>query len=117
MAKNKKSCKAPIDPMRMLQSYVKGQLLSIEFFKKNFIYIIFAIGMVVMYIGNKYTCQRYTEQVSALKKQVEMANTDWVNAKSKYNSMTRESNMVEIMTSKHLGLTSPEQPPYNLYTK
>ncbi len=101
----------------MLQPLFVGKLLSVEFFKKNYIYIIFAVGMLLMYISNKYTCQKYQGEVITLKKELNKATTNWVNSSAKYNSMIRESQMKAIVDTMHIDLTAPEQPPYNLDMK
>lgn len=119
MAKKSKQTinKASLGLLNVLGDFYKGKFLSIEFFKKNFIYIIFAMGMIVMYIANKYTNMSYQSEKIKLENQLREASTDWVTAKMKFNSLTRESNMKQYMDSMHIDLTSPEQPPYNLSTK
>lgn len=119
MAKKKKETinKASLGVLNVLGDFYKGKFLSIEFFKKNFIYIIFAMGMIVMYIANKYTNMSYKDEKIALENRLMEVTTDWVTAKMKYNSITRESYMRHYMDSMHIDLTSPEQPPYNLLVK
>lgn len=114
---NNKDKNASISMSAMLQSVFVGKLLSVEFFKKNYIYILFAVGMLLMYISNKYTYQNYYEEVITLKKELNKANTEWVNSSAKYNSMIRESQMKAIVDTMKIDLTTPEQPPYNLDIK
>jgi hypothetical protein len=45
------------------------------------------------------------------------AQTDLVNASAKYNSMIRESEMTRLMQEKHIGLTAPKEPPFELQSK
>lgn len=101
----------------MMGDLYGGRFLSIEFFKKNFIYIIAITVMFLMYISNKYTGMTYHNNVLALTDTLNNVTADWVNSKAKYNSLIRESNMKELMDSMNLGLTSPEQPPYTLQVK
>lgn len=103
--------------LEMLGNLYGGRFMSIEFFKKNFIYIIFVIAMFLMYISNKYTGMTYHNEVLKLTDTLENVTTDFVNAKARYNSMARESHMKTIMDSMHIDLTSPDQPPYILNSK
>ncbi|MCF0181527.1 MAG: hypothetical protein HUK11_04650 [Muribaculaceae bacterium] len=101
----------------MLSDLFHGKFLSVAFFKRYTIHIAFIVGMVLMYISNKYTCQKYMTEINQLKEQLESANTDWVNASAKYNSMIRESQMKAFVDTMHIHLIAPEQPPYSLDTK
>lgn len=114
---NNKDKNAAISMKAMLQSIFVGEVLSVEFFKKNYIYILAAVVMLLMYISNKYTCQNYQSEVIQLKKDLNKANTEWVNSSAKYNSMIRESQMKAIVDTMRIDLTAPEQPPYNLDMK
>lgn len=95
--------------------FLQGRsILSLDFFKRNFVYIIFATGMMLMYISNKFVCQDYMAQTMKLHTELENAKTDCVNSSAKYNSMIRESQMKAFMAEMGLDLIAPEQPPYIL---
>ena len=49
--------------------------------------------------------------------QLDNAKTDCVNARAKYNSMIRESQMKAFIDTMHIDLSSPEKPPYILSDK
>lgn len=117
METEKKQNKTTASLWSMSRKMFKGKFLSVDFFKKNMVYIIFIMGMIVMSIANKYKCMTYKDEVMSLERQRASIETDWVNSKAKYNSMTRESQMTELMDSMRLDLTSPEQPPYILSVK
>ncbi len=112
--KNNRDNKARESMSAMLSSLFVGKILSVDFFKKNFIYIAFAVGMMLMYISAKYTCQKYQAEIIGLKRELDKANTDWVNSSAKYNSLIRESQMKAYVDTMHLDLVAPEQPSYNL---
>ena len=96
---------------------LKGQIFSLEFFKRNWIYIIFVMVMALAYIGNKFTCQSSIQELMTLKGDLSNAQTDLVVSSAAYNSMIRESEMVNLMNQKHLDLTAPEEPSYILDSK
>lgn len=91
--------------------------LSLEFFRRNFMFIIFIIGLMLMYIGNKFECQSKMQEVMSLRTELDNAKTDCVNASAKYNSMIRESHMKAYVDTMHIDLSNPERPPYHLSKK
>ena len=91
---------------------IQGRFFSLDFFKRNAVYI---IAMVI--IANKFVCQSSMEEVLKLKTELANAQTDLVNASARYNSMIRESEMTKLMREKHIGLSAPMEPPYQLNSK
>jgi hypothetical protein len=92
----------------------QGRIFSLDFFRRNWIYIIFVVVMALAYIGNKFSCQSSIQELLSLQDDLSNAQTDLVKSSADYNSMIRESEMVKLMNSKRLGLTAPKEPPYHL---
>lgn len=95
----------------------QGRFFSLDFFKRNAVYIIALVIMALTYIANKYVCQRSMEEVISLRTELANAQTDLVNSSARYNSMIRESEMTKLMYQRHLGLTAPKDPPTELKSK
>lgn len=95
----------------------QGRFFSLDFFKRNAVYIVALVIMALAYIANKFVCQRSMEEVMTLKTELANAQTDLVNSSAKYNSMIRESEMTKLMREKNLGLSAPEDPPYVVPSK
>ena len=101
---------------KIVRNVVQGRIfLTLNFFKKNWVYALAFIVLMLMYISNKYMCQNHLQQVMQLRLELDNARTDCVTASAKYNSMIRESQMKNLVDTMHLGLTSPDQPPYKLF--
>ena len=96
---------------------IQGRFFSLDFFKRNAVYIIAMVIMALAYIANKFVCQSSMEEVLKLKTELANAQTDLVNASARYNSMIRESEMTKLMREKHIGLSAPMDPPYQLNSK
>lgn len=99
------------------KDFFQGRFFSLEFFKRNAVYIIALVIMALAYIANKFVCQSSMEEVIKLKTELSNAQTDLVNASARYNSMIRESEMTRLMQEKHIGLVAPLEPPYELKSK
>ena len=96
---------------------IQGRFFSLDFFKRNAVYIIALVIMALAYIANKFVCQSSMQEVINLKTELANAQTDRVNSSAEYNSMIRESEMTRLMQEKRLGLTAPQDPPYDLTKK
>ncbi len=117
--KNKKSKqtenKLNLNPVGLFRSFLQGRVfLTLDFFKRNWLYVLAATVMVLMYIANKYTYLDNLERVGSLKKELNNATTDCVDASARYNSMIVESHMKALVDSMHIDLSSPDLPPYRL---
>ena len=99
------------------RGFVQGRIFSLEFFKRNWVYVVFVVAMALAYVGNKFACQRSIQELLTLKTDLANAQSDLVSSSAKYNSMIRESEMVKLMNEKHLGLVPPQDPPYKLKSK
>lgn len=93
-----------------------GRVLSIDFFRRNWMVVVGVVAMLMIYITNRYQCQTQMEKIRKLETQLEVAKTERVRAKSTYMSRIRESSMQEMADSLKLRLTVQDQPPYELKT-
>ncbi len=96
---------------------IQGRFFSLDFFKRNAVYIIALVIMALAYIANKFVCQSSMQEVMTLKTDLANAQTDLVTSSAQYNSMIRESELTRLMHEKNLGLAAPKDPPYVLSSK
>ena len=96
---------------------IYGQIVSSDFFAKNWLAVFAAIMVIMLYITNKYNCQTKMEEIRRLNTELEIVKTERLRVKSAYMSQTRESSMQELVDSLHLDLRVQDQPPYNLDSK
>ena len=96
------------------KDFIQGRFFSLEFFKHNAVYIIALVVMTLAYIANKFVCQSSMQEVMTLKTELANSQTDLVKASADYNSMILESEMSKLMRERHIGLSTPLDPPYEL---
>lgn len=96
---------------------IQGRFFSLDFFKRNAVYIVALVVMALAYIANKFVCQSSMQEVISLRTDLANAQTDLVNSSAKYSSMIRESEMTKLMREKHIDLSAPQEPPYQLHSK
>lgn len=114
---NKKN-NASVTGKKAGKTFLQGRFFSLDFFKRNWLYVVFFMAMALAYIGNKFACQISIQELLTLRKtDLVNAQTDLVSSSAKYNSMIRESEMVRLIQERHLGLSAPLDPPYELKSK
>ncbi len=91
-----------------------GRVVSSQFFKKYLFPITFAVGLIMVYISNRYDCVTCMETISALQNELDIVKTELQSERSTYMSSTRESSMQTLVDDLHLGLGIQERPPYKL---
>ena len=94
-----------------------GRVLSIDFFRRNWLFVLAAVIMLMVYITNRYKCQTQMETIRSLERELEVAKTERIREKSVYMSRIRESSMQHMVDSLGLGITVQDQPPYRISRK
>jgi len=94
-----------------------GQVISSDFFTRNWLVIAFAVTFLLAYITSNYTCKTKMEEVRRLKQELEVTKTERERARSIYMGRVRESSMQKMVDSLHLGLHVQDQPAYDLSKK
>lgn len=117
MAATAKSAKKAQKSDNILRRVGQGRLLPIDFFIKHWVYVVLGMGMIMIYITNRYQCLTLMEEIQRLEKELEIAKTERIRERSEYMGRIRESSMQELVESKHLNLKVQDQPPYRLPAK
>ncbi|MBD5297414.1 MAG: hypothetical protein HDR89_01140 [Bacteroides sp.] len=96
----------------LLREVMFGRVVSSDFFARHWIAMILIVMMIMVYIAGKYTCQTKMEQVRSLTSRLETVRAERIRAKSEYMGKIRESAVMEMVDTLHLGLRIQEFPPY-----
>lgn len=96
----------------VLRQLMYGQIVSSDFFARNWMAMLLVVVMILVYIAGKYTCQTKMEQVRSLQRELETVRTERIRARSDYMGRIREFAMQEMVDTLHLGLCVREYPPY-----
>lgn len=96
---------------------LRGQVLSSDFFARNWLLVFTALIVILIYITNKYNCQTNMEEIRRLEQRLEIVKTERMRVRSAYMSRTRESSMQHLVDSMKLNLNVQERPPFKLHMK
>lgn len=93
---------------------IHGNVLTSDFFKHNWLKVVVAVVLIMIYISTKYQCMTSMETIKKLENEVDVIKTESVRERSAYMSRIRESAISEFADSIRPGLRVAEQPPYVL---
>lgn len=99
---------------RIFIRILKGKIVPYHFFKRHWMLVTVVVSMILMSIANKYECQTKITEIKQLERELQIAQANRVEASAQYNSMIRESSMMQMVETMQIDLISPECPPYNL---
>lgn len=95
-----------------MRQLMHGQVVSSDFFARNWVAMALVVFVLLIYIASKYTCQTKMEQVRRLTHELEVVKAERVRQKSEYMGSIRESAMQHMVDSLNLGLSVQEYPPF-----
>ncbi len=90
-----------------------GNILSTSFLQRQILVIIIIAAFTVVYISNRYSCQRSLGEISTLTRTLQEERYKALSINSQLTEMTRESHVLEYLhVSKDSTLHIATQPPY-----
>lgn len=96
----------------VIRQLMYGQVVSSDFFARNWMAMLLIVGMVLVYIAGKYTCQTKMERVRSLTSKLETVRAERIRERSRYMGRIRESAMQEMVDTLHMGLRVNAAPPF-----
>lgn len=94
---------------------LQGNVLTSDFFIRNWLKVFVALVLIMIYISTKYQCMTSMERIKKLEGETEVARTECIRERSEYMSRIRESAISAMADSVRPGLQVQEQPPYELH--
>ena len=90
---------------------LSGSTISSKFFIEHFFPTAFFVMICVGAIALRFECAENDNEIASLNKQIHEMNTAKQKERSRYMTLTRESAMIHLVDSLHLGLSIPERRP------
>lgn len=112
----KKKSNKPKEPS-VFEKLIYGQVISSDFFARNWLFVFSVVVIIMAFITNKYNCQTSMEEIRRLDAELEIVKTERIRVRSAYMSRIRESSMQHLVDSLNLNLHVQERPPYKLAEK
>lgn len=104
---------APQSRSFSLRKILGGDVLSTSFMRRQVWLCVLIALFIVVYIGNRYSCQQDIIEIDALQKELKDAKYKALSSNSKLTELSRQSNVLEMLkNNKDSTLKMPTQPPY-----
>mgnify|MGYP000401625065 CR=1 FL=1 len=104
---------APQSRTFSLRKILGGDVLSTSFMRRQVWLCVLIALFIVIYIGNRYSCQQDIIEIDALQKELKDAKYKALSSNSKLTELSRQSNVLEMLkNNKDSTLKMPTQPPY-----
>lgn len=96
-----------------LRKILGGDILSTTFMRRQvWLFLLIALFMVI-YIANRYSCQKDIIEINQLQEQLQDAKYKALSSNSKLTEKSRQSNVLQMLqNNKDSTLKLPTQPPY-----
>lgn len=101
-----------------LRRILAGEFLFAAMMRRHIGVILLVVAFVIVYISNRYSCQKALLEIDRLEKELVDAKYKALSSSSELTEMCRESKVIEMVKhSKDSMLTVPKQPPYIIKKK
>ena len=116
---SRKSGKRRDEPVKrprqnIFRRILQGNVLTSDFFLKNWLKVFVALVLIMIYISTKYQCMTSRETIKKLETELEVIKTESIRERSTYMSRIRESAMSQLADSVRPGLRVQQHPPFSL---
>lgn len=113
MARQKKTdSTAPRRQTSFMARLFRGQLLSSDFFARNWLAVLITTVVLLLYITNKYVSLTNLEKIDSLRSRLEIVQNEKAHERSRFMGRIRETAMQQVVDSLGLNLKVQTQPPF-----
>ena len=96
-----------------LAKILGGDFLTAKSIRQQLWLILLVVGFTIIYISNRYSCDKQRIEIARLNKELEEAKFKAMSSTSDLTEVSRESNVLEMLRqNKDSVLHIPSQPPY-----
>ncbi len=100
-----------------LRKILGGDWLTTDFLRRQIGVILLVVGLSIVYISNRYSCQKDMLEIDKLNAELIDAKYKALSSSSELTEKCRESNVLDLLKSnKDSVLKIANQPPYIIYT-
>ena len=95
-----------------LKEIIGGDILAGDFFRRQTKLLVLVMVLVLLYINNRYVCQRQMIEIDRLKKELIDIRYDALTRNSELMEKSRQSRIEEYVATRESDLQTSTTPPY-----
>jgi len=94
-----------------IRDILNGEILTKNFFKKQYGLLIMISFLAFMYVGNRYSCETQMAKEIQLKKKIQDLKYESLTISSELMQISRQSSVLNMVKASGLNLAEPTSPP------
>ena len=110
-AEERKKSRSPKGFSRSLALLLNGNLLAREEVVKHLPFLFFTVFLGLIYIANGYLAEDAVKTINAINIDLKELRSEYITRKSDLMYTTKQSELIQIIQEKELGLEESYQPP------
>lgn len=95
-----------------LKSILGGDILTHEFFRRQFLLLVILVIFAIIYVANRYACQQQLIEIDRLKKELTDIKYNALTRSSELTEKSRQSKIEEYVSQGESALQTSTNPPY-----
>lgn len=95
-----------------LKSILGGDILTHEFFRRQFLLLVILVIFAIIYVANRYACQQQLIEIDRLKKELTDIKYNALTRSSELTEKSRQSKIEEYVSTGESALQTSTNPPY-----
>jgi len=92
-----------------------GDNLDLNWLSKNFYYLLFVGGLVLLYISNVRSAERIYKSVGEMSTTVKELRWEYTTKKANAEKLTNKANILNLVSKENLNLKTINQPPKKIF--
>lgn len=100
-----------------LKGILDGSLLAGTAIVRQLPFILFLVGLAVLYIGNRYHAEKMVRKTVHAREQVKNLRAEQLTTASELMNHSKPSTVEDMVKQRGLGLEQPTRPPYKIEVK
>ncbi|MBN1251980.1 MAG: hypothetical protein JXR51_06660 [Bacteroidales bacterium] len=97
-----------------LKQLINGSILTQQIIKKHLLYILFIVGLSMIYIYNKYQTEDLIIKISNTQKEIKEIRAQSVINESELMILSRESQVKKLLVKRNIELNELDTPPIEI---
>lgn len=99
----------------MKKAHEIGDNLDLNWLSKNFYYLLFVGGLVLLYISNVRSAERIYKSVGEMSNTVKELRWEYTTKKANAEKLTNKANILNLVSKQNLNLGTISQPPKKIF--
>lgn len=104
----------PRKSRRPLREFIDGTLLTRELVLGQLPFVLFLMGLAMIYIANRYHSESVIRQINKVQNEIKDLRSEHISVSSELMFLSKQSEVSRLSAEKGIGLTEATEPPFKI---